>query len=142
VFRRGVKEPVALRPNTAELFLLARLRDEAHRFANTFHRERRSKAALRSVLDDIPGVGERRRSALLRHFGSVAAIAKATEAELTRAPGMTKAVAATIRSHLAAAAARADDAAEGGRSLDDAADLDAGLADDSAGALGDDGALD
>ncbi|HVV87368.1 MAG TPA: excinuclease ABC subunit UvrC [Kofleriaceae bacterium] len=105
VYRRGIKEPVALRPNTAELFLLARLRDEAHRFANTFHRERRSKAALRSTLDDIPGVGARRRQGLLRHFGSVAAIAKATEAELARAPGMNKAVAAAIKAHLAGAEA-------------------------------------
>ena len=101
VYRRGVKEPVLLRPNTAELFLLARLRDEAHRFANTFHRDRRGKAALRSTLDDIPGVGARRRQALLRHFGSVAAIARASEADLTRAPGMTKAVASAIRAHLA-----------------------------------------
>lgn len=101
VYRRGVKEPIALRPNTAELFLLARLRDEAHRFANTFHRERRGKAALRSTLDDIPGVGARRRQALLRHFGSVAAIARASLDELTRAPGMTRPVAAAIRDHLA-----------------------------------------
>ena len=104
VYRRGVKEPIALRPNTAELYLLARLRDEAHRFANAFHRERRGKAALRSTLDDIPGVGVRRRQALLRHFGSVGAMARASEQELARAPGMTRAVAAAIKRHLAAPA--------------------------------------
>jgi excinuclease ABC subunit C len=104
VYRRGVKEPIALRPNTAELFLLARLRDEAHRFANTFHRDRRGKAALRSALDDIPGVGARRRQALLKHFGSVAAIAQASEGDLARAPGMNKAVAAAIKAHLASLA--------------------------------------
>ncbi len=104
VYRRGVKDPIALRANTAELFLLARLRDEAHRFANTFHRERRGKAALRSTLDDIPGVGARRRQALLKHFGSVAALARATEAELLRAPGITRPVAAAIKLHLAARA--------------------------------------
>jgi len=112
VYRRGVKEPIALRPNTAELFLLARLRDEAHRFANAFHRERRGKAALRSTLDDIPGVGARRRAALLRHFGSVAAMARASEADLARAPGMTRAVAAAIHAHLAAETAPCEDPAD------------------------------
>lgn len=101
VYVRGVKEPVALRANTAELFLLARLRDEAHRFANTFHRERRGKAALRSALDDVPGIGKTRKAALLRHFGSVAAIAAASVDELARAPGMTRAAAAAVKAHLA-----------------------------------------
>jgi excinuclease ABC subunit C len=103
VFVRGVKEPLALRPNTAELFLLARLRDEAHRFANTFHRERRGKAALRSTLDDIAGIGKTRRSALLRHFGTVAAIAAASIDELARAPGMNRRAAAAVAAHFAAA---------------------------------------
>lgn len=98
VYRRGVKEPVALRANTAELFLLARLRDEAHRFANTFHRERRAKTTLRSALDDIPGIGKTRRAALLRHFGSVAAIAAASLDDLVRAPGMTRTSAAAVKS--------------------------------------------
>lgn len=102
VFVRGVKEPLALRPNTAELFLLARLRDEAHRFANTFHRERRGKAALRSTLDDIVGIGKARRTALLRHFGTVAAIAAASVDELARAPGMNRRAAAAVAAHFAA----------------------------------------
>jgi excinuclease ABC subunit C len=101
VYRRGVKEPVALRANTAELFLLARLRDEAHRFANTYHQNRRSKAALRSELDAIPGIGKSRRAALLKHFGSVAAIAAASHEELTRAPGMNKRAAAAVRAFFA-----------------------------------------
>ncbi len=100
VYLRGVKEPVALRANTAELFLLARLRDEAHRFANTFHRDRRSKSTLRSALDDIPGIGATRRRALLRHFGSIAAIAAATIDDLARAPGMTKKVAEAVKASL------------------------------------------
>ena len=59
-------------PRTSEgLYLLQRVRDEAHRFAITFHRQRRSKAMTASALDDIPGLGESRRKALLRHFGSV-----------------------------------------------------------------------
>lgn len=100
VYLRNVKEPVALRANTAELFLLARLRDEAHRFANTFHRERRSKATLRSALDDVPGIGATRRRALLKHFGSVAAIAAASEEAIAKVPGMNRKAAAQLRSAL------------------------------------------
>ena len=102
VFVRGVKDPLILRANTAELYLLARLRDEAHRFANTFHRERRGKSALRSSLDDIAGIGKSRRTALLRHFGTVAAIAAASLEELARAPGMNKKAAAAVAAHFAA----------------------------------------
>ncbi|MEZ4398734.1 MAG: excinuclease ABC subunit UvrC [Kofleriaceae bacterium] len=102
VFVRGVKEPLALRANTAELFLLARLRDEAHRFANTFHRERRGKAALRSSLDDVAGIGKARRQALLRHFGTVAAIAAASVDELARAPTMNRRAAEAVAAHFAA----------------------------------------
>jgi excinuclease ABC subunit C len=99
VYRRGIKDPIALRANTAELFLLARLRDEAHRFANTFHRDRRSKATLRSALDDIPGIGKTRRAALLKHFGSVAAVAAASLDDLARAPGMNRRAAGAVRAH-------------------------------------------
>jgi len=59
-------------------FLLQRVRDEAHRFAITYHKSRRAKAAVHSALDDIPGIGPKRRTALLRHFGSVNAIAAAS----------------------------------------------------------------
>jgi excinuclease ABC subunit C len=104
VFVRGVKQPIVLRANTAELFLLARLRDEAHRFANTFHRERRGKAALRSSLDDIVGIGRSRRQALLRHFGTVAAIAAATVDDLARAPGMNRPAAVAVAAHFSATA--------------------------------------
>ena len=58
--------------------MLARIRDEAHRFANTFHRDRRSKASLRCQLDDIPGIGLTRRQRLLKHFGSVRAVRQAS----------------------------------------------------------------
>ncbi len=125
VYLRNVKEPVALRANTAELFLLARLRDEAHRFANTFHRERRGKAALKSTLDDIRGIGKARRISLLRHFGSVAAIHAASADELARAPGMNKAAAAAVRSHFDASAAgpaASTDAAPAVDAADDALD--------------------
>jgi excinuclease ABC subunit C len=69
------------------LFLLQRLRDEAHRFAITYHKSRRAKAAVHSALDDIPGIGPKRRMALLRHFGSVNAIAAASP-EAIQAVGM------------------------------------------------------
>ncbi|HPH64609.1 MAG TPA: excinuclease ABC subunit UvrC [Kofleriaceae bacterium] len=97
VYLRNVKDPIALRQNSPELYVLARLRDEAHRFANTFHRARRSKAALRSELDDIPGIGPTRRKKLLAHFGSVRGVRAATEEQLRRVPGMTAAAAAAIK---------------------------------------------
>ncbi len=97
VFLRNVKEPITLRPNTTELFLLARVRDEAHRFANTFHRQSRSRSTLRSALDDIPGIGSKRRKVLLRHFGSLKAIRVASAGELAAVPGMTKKAADAVR---------------------------------------------
>lgn len=102
VYVRGAKEPIRLRPNSAECHLLARIRDEAHRFANTYHRGRRRKASLRSRLDDIPGIGPKRRAALLRAFGSVRAIRAASVEELAAVAGMTTAAAAAVRAHFAA----------------------------------------
>ncbi len=101
IYRRNVKDSIALKQNSPELFVLARIRDEAHRFANTFHRERRSKQSLRSELDDIPGIGESRRKRLLKHFGSVRAIRLASTADLAKAPGMTRAAAAAVGSYFA-----------------------------------------
>ncbi len=89
VYLKNAKDPIRLRPNTAELHLLARVRDEAHRFANTYHRQKRTKSALRSRLDDIPGIGPKRRKELLRHFGSVSAIKSASVDELAAVSGMT-----------------------------------------------------
>jgi excinuclease ABC subunit C len=101
LYRRGVKEPLALRAHSPELYLLARVRDEAHRFANTFHRERRGKVTLRSELDAIPGIGPARRQSLLRHFGSVQAIRSASVDELAAAPGMTRKAAETVATYFA-----------------------------------------
>ena len=79
--------PVIL-PRTSEgLYLLQRLRDEAHRFAITFHRSKRSKAMVESVLDGVSGLGETRRKALLSHFGSVRALRKATVEDIAEIPG-------------------------------------------------------
>lgn len=105
IYRPNIKDPIQLRPNSPELYLLARLRDEAHRFANTFHQQRRGKATLRSELEEIPGVGATRRKSLLRHFGSVRAIRGASEEELTKAPGMTRTTAQAVRAFFAASEA-------------------------------------
>ncbi len=87
VFVLGHKNPIVLRQDSAELFLLTRARDEAHRFAITFHRRRRRAAATRSRLDDIRGIGPSRRQALLRAFGSLRGVEKASAADLTRVVG-------------------------------------------------------
>lgn len=76
------KDPITLSPRSSTLFLLQKIRDEAHRVAITFHRKRRSKRLLSSSLDDIPGIGPKKRIALLKHFGSVKSIQKASKKEL------------------------------------------------------------
>ena len=101
IYRRNVKDSIPLRSNSPELYMLARIRDEAHRFANTFHRDRRSKATLTSELDTIPGIGATRRQRLLKHFGSVRAIRQATVEDLAKAPGMNKAAAEAIMKYFA-----------------------------------------
>ncbi len=100
VFLRGVKDPIKLRPNSTELFLLARMRDEAHRFANTYHRQLRSKRTLRSSLEDVPGVGDKRKKLLLRHLGSLKKIKEATVDELAAVPGMSRKAAEAVHRFL------------------------------------------
>jgi excinuclease ABC subunit C len=80
--------PVILPRNSEALYLLQRVRDEAHRFAITFHRQRRSKRMTVSALDDVPGLGEVRRKALLRQFGSVKKLADASVEEIAEVPGI------------------------------------------------------
>ena len=87
VFVFGQKNPIVLRQNSAELFMLTRARDEAHRFAITFHRKLRQKAGTRSALDNIAGVGPKRRRALLKKFGSVSRIKEASESEIAQVVG-------------------------------------------------------
>ena len=96
VWLPGQKFPVIL-PRTSEgLYLLQRVRDEAHRFAITFHRQRRSKAMTTSVLDDIPGLGDTRRKALLKHFGSVKRLREASVEQIREVPGIGPSLAGTI----------------------------------------------
>jgi excinuclease ABC subunit C len=99
--------PVIL-PRTSEgLYLLQRMRDEAHRFAVTFHRQRRSKTMTTSVLDGIPGLGEARRKALLARFGSVKRLRAASEQQLVEVPGIGPALARTIHVALSAESSQA-----------------------------------
>ena len=92
--------PVILPRNGEALYLVQRIRDEAHRFAITFHRSKRSKLMLESLLDEIPGLGETRRAALLERFGSVAALRKASSAEIAELPGIGEKTAAAITAAL------------------------------------------
>jgi excinuclease ABC subunit C len=87
VFARDSDLPIAIDPHSPALRLLQRIRDEAHRFALTFHRQQRSSRDLRSELDAIPGIGARRRNQLLVAFGSVHGVRRATREELTRIVG-------------------------------------------------------
>ncbi len=83
------RRPTLILPRRSEaLYLLQRVRDEAHRFAITYHRQRRSRAMTRSALDEVPGLGETRRRALLARFGSLKRLRMATEEEIVSVPGI------------------------------------------------------
>jgi excinuclease ABC subunit C len=88
VFVPGRPQPIALEGGSAGLQLLQRIRDEAHRFAVGFHRQRRDKEARESILDALPGVGPARKRALIRHFGSPERLLEATAEELEGVPGV------------------------------------------------------
>ncbi len=96
----GSKDPLILPRSSEGLYLLQRIRDEAHRFAITFHRSRRSKIMLESILDEIPQLGSARRASLLERFGSVAAIRKASVDEIAATPGIGGKIASVIESYL------------------------------------------
>jgi excinuclease ABC subunit C len=90
------REPLALDMRDPVLYLMQRLRDEAHRFAIATHRGKRTRAIGRSKLDQIPGIGGKRKRALLSHFGSARGVEQAGLLDLERVPGINKAVARTI----------------------------------------------
>ncbi len=96
VFRMNAKDPMKLRPNSAEMLMLARIRDEAHRFAVTFHKKLRRRRTLRSALEDVPGVGQKRKRELLKHFGSLKKVRAAGVEELLQAPGMSRTAAEAV----------------------------------------------
>ena len=93
-------EPTALPRNSQGLFLVQRVRDEAHRFAITYHQRLRSKRQTRSGLDTVNGIGPKRRRMLLQHFGSLQAVRDATMEELSAVPGMTRALAQNVKEQL------------------------------------------
>ncbi|CAA9542039.1 MAG: Excinuclease ABC subunit C, partial [uncultured Thermomicrobiales bacterium] len=92
--------PVILPRDSQALFLVQRVRDETHRFAITFHRQKRGKSALKSSMDDLPGIGPKRKKALLKHFGSPKRIREATVEELSQVEGISRALAEKIRAGL------------------------------------------
>ena len=96
IFLPGQEEPICLDHHTPELHLVQRIRDEAHRFGITHHRALRGKAFVHSQLEDIPGIGPKRRKALLNRFGSLKAIREATEEELLATPGISKPAAEAV----------------------------------------------
>jgi excinuclease ABC subunit C len=102
VFLPGRKNPVVLQQNSTALFLLQRLRDEAHRFAITYHKKLRRRDRLRSPLEGIAGLGPSRRRVLLKRFGSVARLRTLRPEDLAEVPGITDTLARRIMSHLAA----------------------------------------
>jgi excinuclease ABC subunit C len=101
LFVPGQKASVRLPRRSEALYLVQRVRDEAHRFANTGHRKRRAKVGTASILDSVPGVGPKRRRTLLDHFGSLEDIRKATMEEIASVPGIPVDVAQAVKAHLA-----------------------------------------
>jgi len=100
IFFPNKSDSLMLPRHSQALYLVQRIRDEAHRFGITAHRKRRTKIGMASQLDSIPGIGPARRKALLKHFGDVDKIRSATPEELTAVPGITQALAQSIKSHL------------------------------------------
>jgi excinuclease ABC subunit C len=97
-------DPVIMPRNSEGLYMLQRVRDEAHRFAISYHRSKRSKRMTASVLDEVPGLGEQRRKALVTHFGSVARLKVASVEELVAVPGIGVATARAVLEALGGAA--------------------------------------
>ena len=104
VWLPGTDDPVIMARQSEGLYLLQRVRDEAHRFAISAHRAKRSKRMTLSALDGVPGVGEIRRKALLKHFGSVRKLRAASVEEVACVPGIGAATAAAIVAALATSA--------------------------------------
>jgi excinuclease ABC subunit C len=100
LYVKDVSEPIVLDRTSQALYLVQRIRDEAHRFAITYHRGVRSKAGIQSALDSIQGIGPKRKKALLRKFGSVKGIRDAGVDEVAATPGFTRALAEKVLSEL------------------------------------------
>jgi excinuclease ABC subunit C len=122
VFLPGRVNPVVLPRNSDALFMLQRVRDEAHRFAITYHQKLRDGSRLRSPLDDIPGVGRSRRRALLRHFGSLSRVRAASTADLAAVPGIGRELAERLVRELGSLPATRGPADEPGPGAEQAAE--------------------
>ena len=101
LFLPGRPDPVVLPATSPALYLVQRLRDEAHRFAITYHRDLRRKAAVRSAFDDLTGIGPVRKRALLRTFGSAKRVREAAIEQIAAVPGIGRALAERIKTGLA-----------------------------------------
>jgi len=100
LFTEGKSEPIVLPKNSPSLYLVQRVRDEAHRFAVSYHRRLREKRAYKSILDEVPGIGPKRKKALLKAFGSLKGIREASLEELAQVEGMTRPAAETLLEYL------------------------------------------
>ena len=100
IYVQDVSEPIRLPRDSEALYLVQRIRDEAHRFAITYHRQLRGKKATQSVLDSIPGIGPKRKRALLRKFGSVKGVRDATLEDVAATVGFTRGLAETVKRSL------------------------------------------
>src|SRR5206468_3507406 len=102
LFLPGRSDPIVLPATSPALYLVQRLRDEAHRFAITYHRNLRAKRSVRSAFDDLPGVGPKRRRELLKVFGSVKQVRAAPVEQIAAVPGIGRSLAARIKATLEA----------------------------------------
>jgi excinuclease ABC subunit C len=100
IFIPGSPDPIILPRSSQGLYMVQRIRDEAHRFGITYHRKLRSDRTFKSVLDDIPGIGPKRKKALMKHFGSVRAISAASIDDLAALDGMTRDVAEKVKEYI------------------------------------------
>jgi len=100
LFFPGRSESLMLPRDSQGLFLIQRIRDETHRFGVTYHRKLRSKSATRSTLDDIEGIGPKRRQALMKQFGSLKAMREASIEDLAAVPGMNRKAAEAVKAGL------------------------------------------
>ena len=100
IFIPGSSEPIILPRSSQGLYMVQRIRDEAHRFGITYHRKLRSERTFKSVLDEIPGIGPKRKQALMKHFGSVRAISAASIDDLASLQGMTRDAAEKVKEYI------------------------------------------
>jgi len=100
IYIYGRKNPIVFSRNSQVLFLLMRIRDEAHRFAITFHKKLRGKRAVSSALDDVPGIGAKRRKELIKRFGSLAGIRDASVDDIAAVPGLSRRIAEELKERL------------------------------------------